>query len=435
MRRIIREEEPPKPSTRLSTLGAGALPTVSARATDASRRRSSRLVQGDLDWIVMKALEKDRTRRYETASGFAADVRRYLRQEPVEARPPSPLVSLPQVRPRRNKALLTTASLVLAALVLGTGSQHLASDPGHEGPPGSRCLAAGSRRFGREASSRRTCCWTMAGPTPTPAPGRVRLSAVYQGDRASTGPLSRLVGSCGCSSGWGFGSRRPPILPGRGAGGTGQQPGLVGRTPAVSVRRRHDRLPRGLRRARPGPPILGRPFSDVRASRLPGGCRSRGTQYVGSGSRGTQYAGSGTGAAGRGPIGCQPSACGTRFLQHADGAARHQLDGASERPSIIDHGLAATPTQRTGCPAGCPGARGWSLPQGEPEWIMDGAGRSVQGFRERSRRTSRDSPTTAPATWRRRSRAWKNRSLEVRTAEPEACVSRVGNGIPACRPL
>ncbi len=77
-------------------------------------------VEGDLDWIVMKALEKDRTRRYETAAEFAADLRRYLNQEPVAARPPSPLYRFSKFA-RRNKAVLTTASLVLAALVLGTG--------------------------------------------------------------------------------------------------------------------------------------------------------------------------------------------------------------------------------------------------------------------------------------------------------------------------
>ena len=76
IRRIIREEEPPKPSTRLSTLGE-ALSAVSAQRKTEPKKLSA-LVQGDLDWIVMKALEKDRNRRYETASAFAADVRRYL---------------------------------------------------------------------------------------------------------------------------------------------------------------------------------------------------------------------------------------------------------------------------------------------------------------------------------------------------------------------
>src|SRR5262249_11015732 len=88
MRRIIREDEPPKPSTRISTLRAvGESPASGMRGTEA--RQLSRLLRGELDWIVMKALEKDRSRRYETASGLARDIQRYLADEPVEACPPS----------------------------------------------------------------------------------------------------------------------------------------------------------------------------------------------------------------------------------------------------------------------------------------------------------------------------------------------------------
>ena len=75
MLRVVREEEPPRPSTKLST--ADALPTLSAnRGTEP--KKLTGLLRNELDWIVMKALEKDRTRRYETANGFAADVQRYL---------------------------------------------------------------------------------------------------------------------------------------------------------------------------------------------------------------------------------------------------------------------------------------------------------------------------------------------------------------------
>jgi tetratricopeptide (TPR) repeat protein len=116
VRRIIREEEPPKPSTRLSTLGQ-ATATVSAnRQTDPKRLRQ--LFRGELDWIVMKALEKDRNRRYETASAFAADVQRYLHDEPVQACPPSPGYRLRKFA-RRNKGPVLAASLVLMALVAG----------------------------------------------------------------------------------------------------------------------------------------------------------------------------------------------------------------------------------------------------------------------------------------------------------------------------
>src|SRR5206468_731457 len=87
IRRIIREEEPVKPSTRFSTLGQASATVSANRQSDA--KRLSQLFRGELDWIVMKALEKDRNRRYESASAFAADVQRYLRDEPVLACPPS----------------------------------------------------------------------------------------------------------------------------------------------------------------------------------------------------------------------------------------------------------------------------------------------------------------------------------------------------------
>src|SRR5262245_7608378 len=81
IRRIIREEEPARPSTRLSTLGQGAATVSANRQSDP--KRLSQLVRGELDWVVMKCLEKDRTRRYETANGLARDLERYLHDEPV----------------------------------------------------------------------------------------------------------------------------------------------------------------------------------------------------------------------------------------------------------------------------------------------------------------------------------------------------------------
>jgi tetratricopeptide (TPR) repeat protein/serine/threonine protein kinase len=114
MRRIIREEEPPRPSTRLSTAGRAATTASANRGSDP--RRLSRLFRGELDWIVMKALEKDRNRRYESANGFAADVRRYLADEPVEACPPSVGYRLRKFG-RRNRAALATSSVVAAALL------------------------------------------------------------------------------------------------------------------------------------------------------------------------------------------------------------------------------------------------------------------------------------------------------------------------------
>jgi serine/threonine protein kinase len=116
IRRILREEEPPKPSTRLTTLGEGLSAVSACRKMEP--KKLSALMKGDLDWIVMKALEKDRNRRYETASAFAADVRRYLGEEPVEARPPSALYRFRKMA-RRNRVALTTAAVVAAALVAG----------------------------------------------------------------------------------------------------------------------------------------------------------------------------------------------------------------------------------------------------------------------------------------------------------------------------
>jgi WD40 repeat protein/serine/threonine protein kinase len=109
IRRIIREEEPAKPSTRISTLGQAASTVSANRQSDP--RRLSQLFRGDLDWIVMKALEKDRNRRYETANSLALDVQRYLADEPVQACPPSVGYRLRKFV-RRNKRALATVALV-----------------------------------------------------------------------------------------------------------------------------------------------------------------------------------------------------------------------------------------------------------------------------------------------------------------------------------
>jgi serine/threonine protein kinase len=117
IRRIIKEEEPPKPSRRLSTMGETLTEVSAQRKTEPAKL--STLVKGDLDWIVMKALEKDRSRRYETASNLAADVRRFLAKEPIEARPPSTAYKLKKFA-QRNRAAVLTGMLVVTALVGGT---------------------------------------------------------------------------------------------------------------------------------------------------------------------------------------------------------------------------------------------------------------------------------------------------------------------------
>jgi serine/threonine protein kinase len=115
MLRMVREVEPPRPSARLST--AADLPTIAARRSIEPAKLAKSL-QGELDWVVMKALEKDRTRRYETASSLARDIQRYLADELVEARPPSAAYRLKKfVRGHRGQVI--ASALVLFALLAG----------------------------------------------------------------------------------------------------------------------------------------------------------------------------------------------------------------------------------------------------------------------------------------------------------------------------
>ncbi|MBN1852013.1 MAG: protein kinase [Pirellulales bacterium] len=118
--RIIREEEPPRPSTRLST--SQSLPAIAAKR-QIEPKKLGPLVRGELDWIVMKALEKDRTRRYETANGLAADIRRYLADEPVIACPPSAAYRLRKLVRKNRKAVTLSMvfSLMLAVCIAVVG--------------------------------------------------------------------------------------------------------------------------------------------------------------------------------------------------------------------------------------------------------------------------------------------------------------------------
>ncbi len=121
IRRTIREQEPQQPSTALSTM------TAEARSTIAQHRQSDGAkligeIRGDLDWIVMKALEKDRTRRYETANGLALDIRRHLDSEPVLARPPSRLYRFRRLVRRNNLAFFAAATVGVLLLALAAVS-------------------------------------------------------------------------------------------------------------------------------------------------------------------------------------------------------------------------------------------------------------------------------------------------------------------------
>jgi WD40 repeat protein len=117
MQRIILEEQPERPSTRLSTL-QGEQRSIVARNRGASELTLGRAFPSDLDWIVMKCLEKDRARRYETANGLAHDIERHLRDEPVTARPPSRLYEF-QKTLRRHWVGFTAVAAVVAALSIG----------------------------------------------------------------------------------------------------------------------------------------------------------------------------------------------------------------------------------------------------------------------------------------------------------------------------
>ncbi len=117
MLRIVREEEPPKPSLRLSS--SHSVASIAANRQIEPKKLST-LVRGELDWIVMKALEKDRARRYETASALAADVGRYLKEEPVEACPPSKWYRFRKLAQRNKQVLVIVSAVALSAfLVVG----------------------------------------------------------------------------------------------------------------------------------------------------------------------------------------------------------------------------------------------------------------------------------------------------------------------------
>ena len=120
MQRIIREVDPPKPSTRLSSLSAAEADTgitlAACRRTDL--RALARRVRGDLDWIVMKCLEKDRARRYETPHALILDLQRHMTSEPVLAGPPSASYRLAKFV-RRNRGAVIAATLVSVALIAG----------------------------------------------------------------------------------------------------------------------------------------------------------------------------------------------------------------------------------------------------------------------------------------------------------------------------
>jgi hypothetical protein len=122
--RRIKEEEPPRPSTRLSDSG-DRLPSIAA-TRGVEPARLSKLVRGELDWIAMHALEKDRTRRYESSGAMARDIERYLGGEAVEAGPPSARYRLGKLARRHRAALVKAAAFLLVLIAGAAGSTYLA---------------------------------------------------------------------------------------------------------------------------------------------------------------------------------------------------------------------------------------------------------------------------------------------------------------------
>ena len=150
--RIIREEEPPKPSQRLSTVDT--LPSIAANR-HITPAELTRQLSGELDWIVMKTMEKDRTRRYETANGLAADIRHFLDDEPVVACPPSSAYRFKKFA-RRNKVAFGVALLIAATLmvgIVGTSWQAIRATNAADRANGAEHLA--QRRLTQEQQARR----------------------------------------------------------------------------------------------------------------------------------------------------------------------------------------------------------------------------------------------------------------------------------------
>jgi hypothetical protein len=117
---MVREVDPPRPSTKLST--ADDLPNIAAnRSIEPAKLAKS--LRGELDWVVMKAIEKDRTRRYDTANGLARDIQRFLANEVVEARPPSTSYRLKKFV-RRNRGTVLATALIALSLVVGGGRRY-----------------------------------------------------------------------------------------------------------------------------------------------------------------------------------------------------------------------------------------------------------------------------------------------------------------------
>jgi serine/threonine protein kinase/tetratricopeptide (TPR) repeat protein len=187
--RLIREEEPPRPSARLSD--SDSLPSVAAL-----RRlepiRLTRLVRGELDWIVMRCLEKDRSRRYETASGLARDVQRYLADDPVEACPPSAGYRLRKFVRRNRGSLLVAGALIATLIVVGGALLTMRAEASRNRAAREARATASVADAGRTARERIGEAWLLAeDPTRMQQATDAAVAALRRADEAVAGePLS-----------------------------------------------------------------------------------------------------------------------------------------------------------------------------------------------------------------------------------------------------
>jgi serine/threonine protein kinase len=187
--RLVREEEAPRPSTRLSAIAQ--LSSVAA-SRGLEPRKLTGLVRGELDWIVMKALEKDRARRYETANGLARDIERYLANEPVQACPASPGYQLRKYV-RRHKGPVAAAALVVLALLgglAGTGWQAVRANRQAVRADAERALAVAERNEKRAALEAETAAREQVMDTLRSLTDNVVVWRLSQGP--GLGPTERL---------------------------------------------------------------------------------------------------------------------------------------------------------------------------------------------------------------------------------------------------
>jgi serine/threonine protein kinase/WD40 repeat protein len=193
MQRLIREQEPVTPSTRLSTLGKTLTDIAQHRGCTPDLLRKA--VRGDLDWIVMKSLEKDRIRRYETASGLAEDIERHLRQEPVVARPPSRAYRL-QKFVRRNKVMVMAAGMVALALVLGiVASTWLAfrEKQQRQRAEAGKLLALGQTQLAGDPTAALAYARASLELADTPEARRFAVKVLWRGPVARILPVERMA--------------------------------------------------------------------------------------------------------------------------------------------------------------------------------------------------------------------------------------------------